>query len=553
MAVVSIKLCAGMVMSVLLVALVLLAMPISSPEPQPTATDDAASPLVTPPLSALRGRSRQRYFPAEPTTEPTTEPPNLPPAEPPSTPNPTTAEPPSTPNPTTAEPPSTPNPTPADTEAAAVSPPTAPHSVESTPPPAAAAGADDDGWQNQGGTPWALRDVPMTPEFPMTKCEVDRSRTDASGGGGPRRATTCYMEVPLYVMVVNRMVDAVALARAAGKVNVLALQNATHDVRVRVQAVFLDNTGCSRKLRVTRPENHFESHAEDLSAKLDCDEWADTVAQLKRDVGLEVIVPTVPLAFGPSQNAMQQDALEKRGVPRMMWAHSDAQLREPRTLERLATITALFRHSPFCVLFSHYDIIAVFDVYSTARHVGDWDPYLWYHSDVDYYDRCRHAQLPCGELGGDDVIHAGKGSTTRHAASEQGDKLRKRMDTQGSMFNSYRQARVDAFGTGRIDLPPPGGKVLGCDLSYNDLARARSSQEQVAAVSASMRRWMMPWRFLMQRVDDDSASGRAVIKVVFQYLPVDLKREDAPKQAEGDVQAAIMKATGADQATLRRP
>jgi len=410
-----------------------------------------------------------------------------------------------------------------------VAPPTAP---ATTPEPTTEAPFGPG--EPTSGTRWDLSDRGKTPEFPITECTTPTERSTLA---------RCHMVVPLYIVIMNKYDEAVPLAYNASTVRLVTSRNATHEIAVRVQTIFVDNTGCGRKHRVHRPDaNFFESHAEYVGARFNCEQWHETVAKLKSEIGLETIVPPVPLTFGPTQNLMHQDAHERRGVPRMLWAHSDGRLKHIGALERSALNAALLRH-PFCVAFTHYDILAVFDVHSTVELVGDWDNYLWYHGDVDYYGRCRHAQLPWSELGGPDVEHVGKGSST--AASFGGNsKIKRRFDVQGRMFSEYHRLRKESLQVDRFELPPKNKKNVGVSVEYFNATRMPDPGTISDAVSRHMRRWMFPWRFIQHRRDDNDA-GTAGVLLKIEYLPVDLDREDRPPR-EGALIESLKAAVGAD-------
>jgi hypothetical protein len=221
---------------------------------------------------------------------------------------------------------------------------------------------------------------------------------------------------------------------------------------------------------------------------------------------------------------------------------------------RLALIAATVRH-PFCAIFSHYDIIAVFDAHSVTREVGDWDAHLWYWGDVDYYARCRHARLPWGEAGGADVRHVGQGSATKKEA-ERLPKTKTRFEAMGRMFNGYYHDRSAALGTALFDLPPKGKSLAGAWLEFNDAQRVLSPTVQLAeVVSRHMGRWMFPYRLLAHR-GGDSEDGTARLVVRVEYLPTDLASEDSPANggvALTDLTASLRMGTGADQAGVYTP
>jgi hypothetical protein len=307
-------------------------------------------------------------------------------------------------------------------------------------------------------------------------------------------STPLELVVPFYISILTHMDRPLEIAGMARKVNHVVLRNDTTatEMRLRIQTVFIDNTGCDRPARIVRETKpHFESHAE-MNAKFDCARWLTVKRDELPALGVDVLVPPVPLPFGPTMNMMQRDALDTRGAPRFMWAHHDAAPQSSSVLVRVALVAA-FVTDPFCVFFSgpwpaNHDVIAVFDAVSLQREVGDWDSYMWYYGDNDYYDRCQLAQLPYGDMERLGLI----GHTVSAAKKTFQGKMRRRFETMDAMFEFLRGKKQEAFGTAP-PLPPKDS--IAVRVSWRDERKA-DVRGAAVALSRHAGRYMRPYRYM---------------------------------------------------------
>jgi len=120
------------------------------------------------------------------------------------------------------------------------------------------------------------------------------------------------------------------------------------------------------------------------------------------------------LAFSQMQNLMFKVASE-HGVRELVFMHSDAEC-DPSVVQELAE-RASKADDDWGVMFTHYDVLAAFNVPALLKRVGFWDEtFRWYRSDCDYYHRVRRSGLKTIDTGLRVLHHAS--STIRTSSKE---------------------------------------------------------------------------------------------------------------------------------------
>lgn len=323
----------------------------------------------------------------------------------------------------------------------------------------------------------------------------------------PLRGAPLAAHVPLYVMVAASFDRVAALVAAAAAVSDVvdpsvaraAFGTGTRLVLVRVRPFLLDNTGCDAAAAGFAPPSghewtaHYDGAAgRSAAGGLNCSAWAafvqDACVAKQRCTVLDA---GAPLPFGPSHDFVRRHALATLRVPRYLWAHTDVTVDGPEAIARPAMLAATLR-LPFCVLYTDYDSLAVFDAVSQQRHVGDWDSQLWYQGDVDFYDRCTHAGLPQGALGTRGVHH--DASTMATLQRRHGALTGAQVDSDERGFTAHVNAKRDALPLQRPDFTfyphvrvtwALGGGTAG------DMADDAALRDTIAArLSVQARRWV---------------------------------------------------------------
>lgn len=131
---------------------------------------------------------------------------------------------------------------------------------------------------------------------------------------------------------------------------------------------------------------------------------------------VQVVRPSKRLMFSQMQNLMLRIASEN-GVKRLTFMHSDGSC-DPGVVHELLSI-AESRQDEWGIMFTHYDVLAAFNVPMLLQRVGFWDEtFAWYRSECDYYHRISAAGLLKAQSGLGSRVHHEPSSTIRSSPKE---------------------------------------------------------------------------------------------------------------------------------------
>jgi hypothetical protein len=358
-----------------------------------------------------------------------------------------------------------------------------------------------------------------------------------------------FIVIPIYISVTNVMVHTVRAADLISRFQWRVPSNLVTKERegavLRGELYIVDNTACA-----TGPANprqstkEFELH-EHMRSDFDCAAWLSFVDRVgKGELPYVHVVPQLlPLNFGASQNFFRRHCLFVLKQPRFIWMHSDAVIQHDGPLRRSLFFAAALT-DPFCVLYTHYDIIAVFDAATLHTNVGDWDQVLWYYGDNDYYSRCDRARVMIGEIHGDGVGHEFS-STVNKLSGIAKDRFSISRETMKHHFDRREQWRGGTPFNTRPQVDIPGVRVrIGAPLdSRKRIEDALSSLVSTRLVTHRMHLYSFP----MTAAEDEKINASVRFQLIRRVKKAPVLKEKWEKLSTiKDLSTVVPDLAGAD-------